>query len=234
MSDKKALIVYQDEEPSVADPRQNDNLGTMICLHRRYRLGDPHGENVAEGARTPEEVEAFIDEHGLRDGSGGILHELYLYDHSGLVMRMDRGFSDIDSQHWDWGQIGYMYVLNERIKEEYGVVNQDSLSRAEAVLRAEFEEYNNWLRNNVFAYIIVDLDDYNNIITIGDDDADSCGGGYIAGSAEEAARDMLDMLGQDECDRIEDRVYFVDNLHDVLPKRKITESLKIAPAAEIG
>lgn len=34
------LVVYYDDSPS--SPREFDNLGTMVCFHRRYNLGDEH------------------------------------------------------------------------------------------------------------------------------------------------------------------------------------------------
>ena len=40
------IEVHQDESPE--SPRSWDNLGTMICFHRRYDLGDKHDYNHVE------------------------------------------------------------------------------------------------------------------------------------------------------------------------------------------
>lgn len=40
-----AAILYDDPENS---PRKRDNLGTMVCWHRKYKLGDEHGYSTPE------------------------------------------------------------------------------------------------------------------------------------------------------------------------------------------
>jgi len=37
----KVLEIFQDENPE--SPRSWDNMGTMVCFHERYSLGDVHG-----------------------------------------------------------------------------------------------------------------------------------------------------------------------------------------------
>ncbi len=41
------LKIYQDDNTD--SPRSWDNLGTMICFHRRYNLGDKHNYSHEEG-----------------------------------------------------------------------------------------------------------------------------------------------------------------------------------------
>jgi len=36
----KLLKIWYDD--CAENPRERDNLGTMVCWHRRYNLGDPH------------------------------------------------------------------------------------------------------------------------------------------------------------------------------------------------
>lgn len=40
---KRAVVAYEDY--SIESPREWDNVGTMICWHRRYKLGDEHKYN---------------------------------------------------------------------------------------------------------------------------------------------------------------------------------------------
>jgi len=70
------------------DPRQCDNLGKMVCSHRRYKLGDKHSLSVGD-----------IQE--LTERNDVLWLPLYLYDHSGITMRTT-SFAD----PWDSGQVG--------------------------------------------------------------------------------------------------------------------------------
>ena len=38
----KVHIHRDDHDTDFANPRANDNLGVMVCFHRRYNLGDKH------------------------------------------------------------------------------------------------------------------------------------------------------------------------------------------------
>ncbi len=77
------------------DPRQWDNLGTMICFHRNYNLGDEHSFSYFEDA------EEYLN------NTKTIILPLYLYDHhSGITMNTS-GFNC----QWDSGQVGVIYIL---------------------------------------------------------------------------------------------------------------------------
>ncbi len=75
--------VQFDEYPE--NPRDWDNIGTMVCQHSRYNLGD-----------TEDSPDSFKDL---------IVLPLYLYDHSGITMNTT-GFSC----GWDSGQVGIIYA----------------------------------------------------------------------------------------------------------------------------
>ncbi len=96
-------IVY-DEYPE--SPREWSNMGTMVCFHRRYNLGDDHGLSVESAKKLASKVEK----------SGGVVLPLFLYDHSGITMNTT-GFSC----PWDSGQVGFIYVDAETIRKEYNV-----------------------------------------------------------------------------------------------------------------
>lgn len=38
----KVVVGYLSDDPDPPNPRDDDNLGVMICWHRRYNLGDKH------------------------------------------------------------------------------------------------------------------------------------------------------------------------------------------------
>jgi len=144
--------IVQDEYP--ADPRKEfDHLGTMLCLHSKYLLGDFPELRLHEFKGL---IKAYTDpETGEFQG---IKFLLWLYDHSGITIRASESdpFTAFDSACWDHGQIGIIYVSHEDIQREFGAVNKDTLSIARAVLLAEVEEYDQYLTGDVWGYVVTD------------------------------------------------------------------------------
>lgn len=136
------IHIYQDESPE--SPREWDNLGTMVCFHRRYNLGD---ENT-EFDNSPELLIEF-----LKQNKGKIIYlPLYLYDHSGISMSTGRGYPFNDP--WDSGQVGYIYVTYEKIRKEYRCkhVTKKLVNRVIEYLRGEVETYDQYLTGDVYGY----------------------------------------------------------------------------------
>ena len=151
------INIYPDEDPD--DPRNWDNLGTMACFHRRYSLGDGHSYSIEEA----KELEASPDVVSL---------PLYLYDHSGLRMKVG-SFQGLLSQghaEFDSGCVGFIYVTKERIKEEYSVkkISKKTMVKALSVLEAEVKTYDEYLSGNVLGYVV----------ERGGEELDSCWGFY--------------------------------------------------------
>jgi len=139
------IKLYQDPDPE--SPREWDNLGKMVCFHRRYDLGDKH-----DFANADDMVE-FINNKDV------ISLPLYLMDHSGIGMNTG-GFRYCDSAGWDWGQVGYIYATKQMIRKEFGVkyVTYATLQKALEILQAEVETYNKYLTGNVMGYVVEDAD----------------------------------------------------------------------------
>jgi hypothetical protein len=93
------IQIAQDQSPS--SPREDDNLGTMICFHGRYNLGDSHKLSIDEAKR-------------LETSESVIALPMYMYDHSGITINTT-GFSC----PFDSGKIGFIYVTKEKIRQEY-------------------------------------------------------------------------------------------------------------------
>jgi hypothetical protein len=124
------ISLYYDDEPM--NPREDDNLGTMFCLHNRYDLGD-------KDAPPPEEDYIYLP--------------LYLYDHSGITMS-----TEPFSCPWDSGMVGYIYVSLDDIRKEYGVttVTDELIEKVKAHLSVEVDTYDKYLRGEAYGYIITD------------------------------------------------------------------------------
>ena len=173
------IQVYLDESPP--NPRKDyDNLGSMICFHSRYNLGDEKGK----GAEHPFSGPEALVEHVGRDDV--IALPLYLYDHSGITMNTT-GFSC----PWDSGQVGFIYVDKEQVRKEWGwkLITKMRQERIEELLRGEVEEYDHYLTGNVYGYVIVHPDDPG-------EDLDCCWGFF--GDPEDfmlgEARDAVDWI----------------------------------------
>ena len=141
--------------------REWDNLGTMVCWHRRYDLGDKHDFN------DPEDFYEW-----LKDNKSVVL-PLYLYDHSGITMSTSNSRYPFTCP-WDSGQVGYIYVTYEQIREEYGykLITQKRYEQIAGYLRNEITEYDNYLTGNVYWFnVFCDICDPDH-----EESIDSCGG----------------------------------------------------------
>jgi hypothetical protein len=136
--------IYPDED--APNPRKEfDHLGTMVCFHRRYNLGDKNE------FRSPQEFRDFLKEEKP------IRLPLYLFDHSGITMSTEsERFRACDPQGWDWGMVGYIYVTKENVRKEYNVnrVSRKLLEKVSKLLQSEVEEYDHYITGNVYGYEI--------------------------------------------------------------------------------
>lgn len=134
--------VYYDEDPM--NPRGWDNVGVMVCGHRRYDLGDEQGPTHVE--TISELVEWARNERGAT-----VVLPLYLLDHSGLAMRT--GPFHEDPGGWDSGIVGIIFDTPETL-ENTGVLPE----HVESALRGEVETYDSYLQGQVFGYVVTDYE----------------------------------------------------------------------------
>lgn len=137
-ADGYSLEIYPDDDPE--SPREWDNLGKMICLHSRYSLGDEH-DYKSKDYNGWDEIEDQIKQ----DNPDCLIRPLYLMDHSGLSISMGPFGCP-----WDSGQIGFIFITKERMVEEL----KGSVERAEEVLEAEVETYNQYLQGDIYGFIL--------------------------------------------------------------------------------
>ena len=131
----KIIRVYQDESPE--SPRELDNLGTMLCNHRRYTLGDAQGS-----------IKDLPDD-------AVITLPLFLYDHSGLSISTSISPYWFHAS-WDAGQVGVIYVTREKLLKEYGCsrITKHIKEKAAKVLEQEVRTYNQYLAGDVYGYVV--------------------------------------------------------------------------------
>jgi hypothetical protein len=139
---KFELEVVQDTEPM--NPRTDwDNLGTMVCFHKRYDLGDKTDYRSKDYDSWDELKEGIVK----NEGEVTIL-PLYLYDHSGITIST----SPFDC-NWDSGQIGFIFVSKYKIKKE-GIDE----TKVEEYLKGEVETYDQYLTGEVYCYEVYEIE----------------------------------------------------------------------------
>jgi hypothetical protein len=174
------LEILQDESPE--SPREWDNLGTMICFHRRYNLGDKHNFSVEEA-------------QDMTKGKDIISLPLYLYDHSGITMS-----TSPFSCRWDSGCVGFIYVTKEQVRKEYGVkrITKDIVDKVTKVLQGEVKTYDQYLTGDVYGYRISKVE----VCDKGcehKEEVHSCWGYYGEESVNEEGNSMLEYyIGKEE------------------------------------
>ena len=160
------IKIFHDTDPM--NPRDWDNLGTLICGHTRYNLGDSHGfcdarDFLLDLCGLGETSDLSVDQLVKRVEKQAVILPVYLYDHSGLAMNTT-GFHC----PWDSGQVGFVYATLETIRKEYGADRVSSALRDKVAgtLKQEVDNYGDYLSGNVYGYV-VEKDD---------DEIDSCWG----------------------------------------------------------
>lgn len=219
MSKHYVYCKVRDEDPM--NPRENDNLGTMYCSHRKYNLGDEQfsgdqydlmsgliekyepgfsdridfkfGEYYPDkDTRTEQDrmrmayIERHFDEYYLS-------HDLYLYDHSGLVMNTC-GFSC----HWDSGMVGMIVVSKEKVRKEYGwkKLTKARQAKIHKYLNNEVKEYSQYLEGDVYGFRLLEVPD--EIIEEYSDDPDY------------DLQEAVEYIDLSECEEVESMYGFYD------------------------
>ena len=171
--------LYHDD--SAENPREMfETLGTMVCFHTRYRLGDNH-------EYEPCMFSSWGDlEWKLRKKFDiAVILPLHMMDHSGLYLKVGSGNFAEDPGGWDSGTVGFIYATKQDVKKAFRKkrVSKKQIAQAEAILRGEVETYAQFLRGEVYYYVIENSRG---------DTLDSCGDIY----GYEYALELMDEQGQ--------------------------------------
>jgi hypothetical protein len=162
------------------DPRGWSNVGTMVCWHSRYTLGDVQPK--VDPITYLEELLGYYDDspnlsmNELLDKAAKdyIILPLYLYDHSGISISTSHEYPFND--RWDAGQVGFILCSHKDAVKEWGKKKYTAQVAIKALkyLIGEVVTYNDYLTGNTFGYQIFepgdDPQDGNSI--------DSCWGYY--------------------------------------------------------
>lgn len=196
--------IEYDNDPM--NPRTDfDNVGKMVCSHRRYNLGDEQVDDLEEWLYEMAEY----DEEWLYDNSpsvsdcisriermGYVILPLYLYEHSGITMNTG-GFSC----RWDSGQVGFIYVRRDKAVNEYGLKPNNWRQKAKKYLTGEVETYDAFLTGQVFGYVVFEEDENGEIV---EDHIDSCWGYFEEEYCKKEAEGMVEWNEKERQRKIEE------------------------------
>ena len=156
---KLRLVIEQDQFPE--DPRSWDNLGTMLCCHRDYQLGDCNSnreteEQLAEICRKYGKSDEEIDEMTFAEEVQFILNQddvcglpLWLYDHSGISISTRR------QCQFDSSFVGLIFVEKDFYLAQMCLKDEEGWKeKAKETLKSEIEIYSDFLEGNVYMWTL--------------------------------------------------------------------------------
>ena len=145
-NEKYRIEIFEDLDPT--DPREFDNLGTMVCFHNRYNLGDTTVFKSSDFSSW-EELKSYL----YKREKALVVIPVFMDDHSGLTVNTT-GFSC----PWDSGQIGFIYVSKESIRNEYSCkrISKKLKEQVKEMLVSEVDSYNQYLSGDVYGFNVTD------------------------------------------------------------------------------
>ena len=162
------------------NPREWDNVGTMLYTSSKYVLGDKRVDS--------EEIDKIQNDHNM------IWLPVYAYIHGGISLNTV-GFSCM----FDSGQCGIIYVSRPKARDWWGKerLSAQCVEKVKLALLTEIETFSQYLQGDVWGYIIEDEHGKH---------VDSCWGFYGSKEAENAAKDAIKSLSTSEgevCDVVQ-------------------------------
>ena len=155
------------------NPREWDNLTTMICHCRNYSLGDVKESKQFTGYNSLKELKQAIEEYY---GEMAYIKPLSLYDHSIQTLAIGE-----PTDMWDSGYVGFIFVTKEQARKWFNVkrITKSVIEKIEKLAQAEVEEQNKvWLWGAVYVLslekVFTNIEDKNDCI----EESMDCIGGF--------------------------------------------------------
>lgn len=175
--DGKEYLLTVEQNEYAYDPRDDDNLCTMVCWNRHYKLGDSHPfDNIDEFfERLCYEILHKDDDeiYGLhwqdmfkmlKESNLVHIKAINMYDHGGITVSTSNGYPYND--RWDAGIVGFIYVTKKTIFNECGDITEENWQeRADQYLEGEMETYDQYLRGECYRYTLEEKVHYRNETT---------------------------------------------------------------------
>ncbi len=177
------LKIEQDQDNE--SPREWDNIGTMVCLHKRYKLGDEH-DYKAENYDGWDALERAIKKE---EGDLVSIIPLHLFDHGGISIS-----TGTFACSWDSGQVGFIFARRADVLKEYSKKRLSTKIRKNVCeqLEAEVKVYDQFLTGDVWGYVVEDSDG---------EQLDSCWGIYGHAYCEQEGQEALEYYAAEKASR---------------------------------
>lgn len=186
------IHIFQDDD--FIDPRDWDNLGTMVCFHRWYTIGDKNHD-----FESPNDVSEYLAENKA------IVLRIRGYDHGGLSITADplQSISYPFNDAWDSGWLGVIFVTYADIRKEYNwkYITSTRAKEIQKMLENEVSVYNSYLNGDVYGYIVT--------CNQCDEELDSCWGFY---GSDWENNGLLDYAKGSTCKNCEEITIRLSNL----------------------
>lgn len=163
------IKILQDDDPGMNPIENYDMLGKQVYWHRRMNLGhcwkDTNKYDPIEWLSIAlydlgydyESIEA-CDMSALLAlfNLHNLVIPVHAYEHGGITISASGKRAGWDS--FDSGQLGFVYVSHADILKEFSKkkITKKLLEKAEKILIGEVEEYDSYLRGEVYGYRIED------------------------------------------------------------------------------
>ena len=187
-SDGSTLEIFQDDDP--ASPRDDDNVGTILCFHKRHNIGD----------ENPYSKDEFNDWDAFKsqieaDNDVVVILPVYMYDHSYTT------YSTTPFRcQWDSGQVGFIFATSESVRQIWGQeFEQVGRDKIVAALNAELDTYQQWANGDIFGYVLKTPQGACDKCGHQEVEEDSCWGFYGSDPLENG---MIDHFPKDIADEI--------------------------------
>jgi hypothetical protein len=168
----KTYKIKIERDENAWNPREDDNITTMVCFHKRYDLGDKNDIDSDAYDGWDEMEEAVGKEYEVLARA-----PLYMYEHSGITISTSPFNCNFDS-----GRLGFVMITKASLMKmcSHTDFTQDELQK---MIEAEVKQYDSYLRGEVYEYSIYEVQK----CSLGHEHEellDDCGGYY----SEEEAR----------------------------------------------
>lgn len=169
LEDGTTVKIYWDEDQQHADPRECDNLGTMVYFGSDYTWGDEQERDVGDRETY---IREFCEDP---ENEVAVLVPIYFADYGSSGGRCYTTSPDSAN--------GMIYVDRDDLRKEYGE-DPDATSNARKLFETEVEVYDSYMQGEVYGFVIEDPDG---------EHQDSCWGflgelSYCKSEAMEAAK----------------------------------------------
>jgi hypothetical protein len=171
--------IVQDTDPT--NPREWDNIATMICGHKRYNLGDKH-DYKQDDFDSWEEIKEQIES----DYKVLMIKPLYMYDHSGITIR-----TSSFGCPWDSGQIGWIFIDEKKLQYITGDSSGHNETNLEEIIDSEVKTYDQYITGECYGYKIYEVE----TCSLGHEhktELDSCWGYYDEDDCTNEAKGIIE------------------------------------------